>query len=195
MKNVNGDPPLPRTAPHDPTEPRGLLERRHHQPNQRPELPRERILEIGQPLYLAEEGSAHVRKEILQSQRPGETPSRAEGLCPALTQSQEQVDGTQGRGGHRPTWGNGSRPTGLEGTVSRQSSQAKLKDLCRNLKMPIIQRDKTQNAQQPSNIIKHEQWGNRLSMRRKSVGKTAPDVRVSRDVRSVIVTTVHVVTN
>lgn len=35
MKNVNRDPELSCLAPRDPKGPRGLLEHRHHQPNQR----------------------------------------------------------------------------------------------------------------------------------------------------------------
>lgn len=85
-------------------------------------------------------------------------PSRAEGQWPALTQSQERAGGTQGRGGPCPTRGNGSRPRGLEGTVSRQLSQAKLKDLCRNLKIPSPRDTKFKMPASRANSMKHGPW-------------------------------------
>lgn len=84
-KDVNRDQQLPSLAPGGPREPQGWPEcgpskGRMTEP-ERTEPPGERIPEACRPLYLADGGSAHMRKEVPRSQRPGRTTQEGTGAA------------------------------------------------------------------------------------------------------------------
>lgn len=84
-----------------------------------------------------------------------------------LTESQEQTETHDPRG---TAEGVGALPqSDLEGTVSRWLSQAKLKDLCKNLKILLTRKGKIQNATHPSKSGQAHTARKQIVVRRTSV--------------------------
>lgn len=117
-----------------------------------------------------------MRKEIFQSQRPGETPSRAEGQWGSAHTEPGAGGWDTGQGRALPHSGQRLQTQRPGGNCFQTIVPSKAQGFVQELKDTITQRYKIQNACQPSKQYEARTAGNGHIVRRKSVRETAPDV-------------------